>query len=102
MWAGKIPPKKIDRWRVASALAGEDIRPRPIQTSRAGTVHLKLTQSQTYRMPAWASFFTLSKRKGLTPVSFRTQDRAIDDFTLKGVFAQHTSYIARDIWMCIT
>src|SRR5271163_4392228 len=40
-----------------------------------------------------ASFFTLSKRKGL-PHLFRAQDRAIDDFTLKGISAQHTSYIA--------
>jgi hypothetical protein len=38
-----------------------------------------------------ASFFTLSKRR--TPASFRAQDRAIDDFTLKVSSAQHTSYI---------
>ena len=31
-------------------------------------------------------FFTLSKRKGRI---FQAQDRAIDDFTLKGISAQH-------------
>jgi hypothetical protein len=40
-----------------------------------------------------ASFFTLSKRMVDSRSFFRAQDRAVDDFTLKGVSAQHTSYI---------